>query len=834
MKSTSTAGFVVLCLVAALSIGLGLAAEYTVCPGGTCDFLSPNACSQSVITADTCTVYSGTYHEMVEFAPCCPLASDVTFRCAPGNTCVIDGDNVRDHGFYGYSGWVIEGFEIRNTLGDALTTTPSRPYAAVRDCYIHDVKGRAITSIDGVVERNTVKRVGGYGVLCNLSDAIVRNNLFLDTGILAAGAAIQCSASGDLVSHNTVDVRNRTAPYFGPVAYGINGDDVRYNLVAGGNTSLRAMTLSTGNMVLGGSAASWSGVAPGVDDTVADPLFQGPEDHYLQAGSPAIDTAFGSAESVDVTGSSRVGVPDRGAIEFDATHAAVDSEWSRREQFDSVADYSSVATIMIPGQGPAVAYLDEDRNALIYGWRKSDGSWMTEIVQEGLSLPFSLNLPDRIVDLAVDPASGKPIVGWVDLAGGAPVLRIARRAGNGCGADCSSLNWSGCSDPPALTGDPGDRFNIRLGIKPLDGRPSVAILHSVSGGCGSSDNRRVLWLSEVDGVGWVTQVLEVGDCALRPGRDVGMCMNSVSGDAEVLYTRYDTGVTTPGLLLRSAVRDGAAPVPEEVPLAPLDGAYSAFPYENAFITTGCTATGEVGIGVWAAQAGSPFGVLAYVQGNTGDWSAPEIVDSGRLTGLDLALDSSGQPAMAYAVDNVLSYAQRAEDWNTRFLDTRNTDPYWPDLESGADSMSVGLHVRRPGRDIEVWSAGDPGGQDPAYVEDDDCDADDDTITDPVDNCPLVYNPTQELIPFPHVLYASSSTMFAWSAPQDVHWVRGDLVGVTGYSVDLSQSFVGVAGVQDLAVPALGAGFYYLVRSSADCSSWQSSSASEPDRDLTLP
>ncbi len=51
------------------------------------------------------------------------------------------------------------------------------------------------------------------------------------------------------------------------------------------------------------------------------------------------------------------------------------------------------------------------------------------------------------------------------------------------------------------------------------------------------------------------------------------------------------------------------------------------------------------------------------------------------------------------------------------------------------------------------------------------------------------------------------------------YVKGDLAGVSTYTVDLVDSVALTSEFTDSSVPASGAGFYYLVRPDCGVGSW---------------
>ena len=66
------------------------------------------------------------------------------------------------------------------------------------------------------------------------------------------------------------------------------------------------------------------------------------------------------------------------------------------------------------------------------------------------------------------------------------------------------------------------------------------------------------------------------------------------------------------------------------------------------------------------------------------------------------------------------------------------------------------------------------------------------------------------------------------------YVRGGLGGVSRYGIDFVDALPLAAGFTDASVPAVGSGFYYLVKPDCSVGSWQSSLGSEPGRDEALP
>ena len=316
----------------------GLGVVHTVCqasaPMAPCEYASPAACAvgTTVTNGDICLVYGGEYHETVTYE-IGKLKSALIFRCAPGFPCLVDGDQTRANGFYAYYDWVIEGFEVTGTTGDAIAAYSQ--VSGVRDCFIHDVRGRGITGVNGTststayVEGNVIANTVEHGITCAAFGAgpiVVRNNLVLDSSLGATGIGIYCATNNAVtytVEHNTVDVRNRTLPWADPAPNGILAKDVRFNVVAGGVTGLSASVARAHNLVWAWSGTPYGGTGDAgnpVTDLTGDPLFAGPEDWRLTADSPAIDAGVGSTLTTDLDGLPRDVLPYLGAWEFDAAH----------------------------------------------------------------------------------------------------------------------------------------------------------------------------------------------------------------------------------------------------------------------------------------------------------------------------------------------------------------------------------------------------------------------------------------------------------------------------------------------------------------------------------
>jgi hypothetical protein len=155
---------------------------------------------------------------------------------------------------------------------------------------------------------------------------------------------------------------------------------------------------------------------------------------------------------------------------------------------------------------------------------------------------------------------------------------------------------------------------------------------------------------------------------------------------------------------------------------------------------------------------------------------------------------------------------------------RPLDPFWviddPDYFDGLRN-STNVTALDPAATLDISSYWD---------------VDADGVLNACDNCPDVANPTQARVVFGQTLTATNATAFSWATPADVKFVRGDLSTMSTYQFDWSGDLGKATSITDATTPALGSGFFYLVRLAGSCTagSWQSSVGAEPARDLILP
>lgn len=371
---------------------------------------------------------------------------------------------------------------------------------------------------------------------------MVRNNLVIDTSIGFSGYGILCGTNAT-VAHNTIDLRNRTAPYFAGAAYGISASVARYNVVWGGNTSVSASVARDHNLAWGWGAAAYAGAGDaGVPptDTTGDPQFLGPEDWRVATTSPAVDAGFGSTVTVDLDGLMRDAVPDLGAYEFDPTHVTPPLVWPVREVAGMPTQPSSVMMALRggPDGGPVLAYLDNDLNTAVFRARNADGTWRGETVQTslGLTAGYTGNTARHVVAVGIEPGTGVPVMVYPQLRSAQWELHYARRVGDACGTGCSSKLWTGCSLIRAFPN--GSNLSFQLAFHPVTGRPVLAVWFRSPGSCGATAARDYLYYLEQQAAGtWSIVQVAASTCGVGYIPSAFGFAMTPAGDAEFVFTR---------------------------------------------------------------------------------------------------------------------------------------------------------------------------------------------------------------------------------------------------------------------------------------------------------
>ncbi len=721
-----------------------LGVTHTVCPVGSsqgpCDFASPAACAigAGVTDGDICLVKGGTYFETVTYQSSPPiLRSGLVIQCDVGQSCIIDGEGVRDNAVNGYTDWVIQGFEITGTRSNAITSY--RRTGVVRDCYIHDVGGRGIEKLNGtatltaIVERNIIENTWDFGVICTAPNPtgtlVIKNNLLVDTS-LGAGSGISCGNFG-VVTHNTVVLADRTPPYAAPAPYAILSGTARYNVAVGANVSISAGTASGENLAFGAASASYAGVAPAAGDAIGDPSFIAVEDYHLASTSPAVDTATTSAETEDLEQTARPqgAAPDKGAFERVAGYVAKTPRWPVRETVEHIAFAASPA-MALGNAGPAMAFIDDGANNLRFAQRQSDGVWRKETVESALTTPIlAPNGPNlHSVALAVDPTNDDPVIAFVATQAGQAVLRVVRRTGDACGTDCTSPQWSGCGDTPAFATSSSDSLSFQLVFAP-DNLPAIVLWQAKAGECGANDGYHVRYLKQQAGGGWAeTEVAtSLPGCTgmIPPGVDLSY--SPVDGSAEIAFSRTtgNTNDLDPWYsrgILQVATASGATWTSNSVGLGTGN---STFGGGRSYIAVAHLPNGDLGVALSAVfgASASDSGV-GFIERRSGVWDADMTLmrfakAPSAANGVDLEYDSNGAPVVAFTTDGTLQLARRVDPtrWDVRYVDGQRTSGYWPTLRlTNADGVLIGHQQEGSDRKLKFQSTVDPGGIAPGYSD----------------------------------------------------------------------------------------------------------------------
>ena len=704
---------------------------WTVCQEGGCDFATIGECANGVANGSTCRVQGGVYHEFVTYSGTLP--QDLVFQCADpvGAPCAIDGDSVRESAFEAYVNWTLQGFEVRNTTGDAVTSTSaSRRTGSVRDCWIHDVGGVGIRNVGAgdVVERNRIERTGSHGILCGTvatSPTIVRNNLVIASSVVSGGRGISCTQAGAEAIHNTVDLRDTTSPWAGAAPYGIYATTAKYNVVAGGSagsmyaTGACQMNLAWG---WGGSGSAFSGTcASDATNVTGDPGFLSVEDRRTGAGSPAIGLAADSSLATDMNGRTRSVPADAGAFEWAEGDGAAPLRWPVQEEVRTTTNQAAPAMALLPGRGPMVAWFDIRGLAdgdLVVSERLHDGSWRSTVLAAGSVIPAATS-PNpflQYVDLAVDPVTGRPAVAWVDRnASNQARLRFARFLGEECATgDCTDPRWDGCGDPALATS--AGAMGVAIAFPPDGDRPAVAAAREITNGCGAGATGYDVLFARPDLAGtWQVTTVEAAPCGSRVGYGIDVAFDPVTGAPGLAWARSTTAYGS----LVFAEDAGTGFGPSEVSL----GAGVGTAYEKFHrVSLAFADDGTLGIASTLYSSSEPdrngFG---YVQRSLAGWESQTVpVDTQAgpnsqrpYQGLDLAFDLSGQPVFVHTLGGVLHLATRdANGWDYAGLDTRDVTGLWARLAlDAAGHRSLSYQQDTRARVIRFLSQTDPGGLD---------------------------------------------------------------------------------------------------------------------------
>ncbi len=160
------------------------------------------------------------------------------------------------------------------------------------------------------------------------------------------------------------------------------------------------------------------------------------------------------------------------------------------------------------------------------------------------------------------------------------------------------------------------------------------------------------------------------------------------------------------------------------------------------------------------------------------------------------------------------------------------DPDGDTIDAACDNCTAAANPDQVDQDGD--SLGDVCDNCPNTTNADQSDVDSDGVGDACDNCVYTFNPTQAPAVFGQTILALYPTTFVWDNPADIVYVRGDLAGVSSYTVNLVQSIPLTPGFTDFSTPLPDAGFFYLVRPDCPVGSWQTSVGAEPARDVELP
>ena len=717
----------------------------TVCPAdhpsGPCDYTSIAACAIKDGNGDgtpdgiaqldpnnVCRVFGGVYNETVTYHTSLRQIG-LMIRCEPGETCVLDGDGSIKQAVVGWQDWGLEGFEVRNYTSDALSKVPF-----IRDSYIHDVGGAAITNLvataQAVVERNIIAGAMRLGISAPGGAQLVRNNLIVNvSGITGLGDL--------LLEHNTiVDVHGSTT---GPTvvvagaAYNIFHDphEQFFSVSSPGTSDTNILSNNADPY-----SATFGGTISG--DRVVDAGFLGPETYRPAATSPAIGGATGSTALYDLDRRNRNAVPEIGAYEFDFTRAAA-PRWPVRENIDGAPIPTTInrpSMALLP-DGPAIAV--GDSSTLYFAARRDDGTWPVEVVASRALVDGNID-GDAPQALLASPASGNAWLAYAHRSTGAGTveLRFAERFGDGCGFGCSSSQWWGCSadliDTYAYASVP--LVTLRIAADPSTQEPVVAALFEDPTGCQGAPGSVISGASFIEvyrrvaGV-WVKRRAADHPCTevVRIGPHFALAFDE-AGNPAVLWPRTTNlnGSSATFDLFLSTDLASDEPVGYLGVNVPLGGLRHTLGFNNP-LALALAPDGTLGVAFHAPNGPT------LIERAAGSWGTPTLAGAGdsqptsltvnpsRVRAMGLVYRSTSEPVIGYVIDAssaggfpIVAEREGAE-WNYRFINAdrdlvrAETQPFDVAVLSG-DKIALTYTLEATSnfdRVVHFQAEADPGG-----------------------------------------------------------------------------------------------------------------------------
>jgi len=321
---------------------------------GSGDYTTITAAVQAANTSDIIEIQdSETYDEAV--VDTSPFAQNLTIRAGSSYSPILDSSNSKAIAIKFYTGYIIEGLEIRNYTGDALDSVSSNRKVIIRDCTIHDVGGHGIDSAKSgsIIER------------CKIYNMPTANKRGIDGGTQALtikscfisgtdGDGIATGGSTTVIEHCTV---HQCGGSYGIHAGGSNAH-VKFCIVTSGTSAAAGIraTNHSENCSDGNSAASQGNFydTAGVGDIEHDPHYAnsgsndsdrgGPmqditlADYSLQVTSPCLGAATGSSSQspnikFDITS---------GSLAWEYTHSVMGIDPGDTSSTRSFGAYQSV------------------------------------------------------------------------------------------------------------------------------------------------------------------------------------------------------------------------------------------------------------------------------------------------------------------------------------------------------------------------------------------------------------------------------------------------------------------------------------------------------------